>query len=77
MAPMKDETVLFNPGNNKFCVLNRTAAMIWGWLETPRSEADLVAALSERYRGAAKDRIEGDVQAALRELRDIECVVSV
>lgn len=77
MAPMKDETVLFNPGNNKFCVLNTTAALIWGWLESPQSEQDIVSALSERFRSAPQARIESDVQSVLRELRDIECVVSV
>ena len=74
---MKDETVLFNPGNNKFCVLNRTAALIWGWLESPRSEEDIVQALGERFRNAPRAQIESDVQAALRELRSIDCVVSV
>ena len=74
---MKDETVLFNPGNNKFCVLNRTAALIWEWLESPRSEQDIVAALCERFRAAPPAQVEGDVQAALHELRSIECVVSV
>lgn len=77
MAPMKDETVLFNPGNNKFCVLNRTAALIWEWLESPRSEEDIVTALCDRFRGAPQAQIEGDVQAVLRELRSIDCVVSV
>ena len=77
MAPMKDETVLFNPGNNKFCVLNRTAALIWEWLESPRSEEDIVTALRDRFQSAPPAQVESDVHAALHELRSIECVVSV
>ena len=77
MAPMKDETVLFNPTNNKFCVLNQTAALIWARLESPQSVADIVLALRERFRGADQAQVERDVQNALQELGNIECVINV
>ena len=35
MAPLQEETILFDPQNNKFCLLNRTAAFIWNQLATP------------------------------------------
>jgi hypothetical protein len=76
MAPMKNETVLFNPANNKFCVLNTTAAMIWNLLEQPRTVQDVVQAVCERFSGAEQARVEQDVQRALDELRSIECVVT-
>jgi len=73
---MKNETVLFNPANNKFCVLNATAAMIWNLLEQPRTVQDVVQAICERFAGADQTRVEQDVQRALDELRSIECVVT-
>ena len=75
MAPMKEETVLFNPGNNKFCVLNATAAFIWGALEQPRSCDEIVAELVKRFANVSAQRAEQDVQRVLRELNGVECVV--
>ena len=73
---MKDETVLFNPSNNKFCVLNTTAALIWNILEKPQTIQEIVAAVCERFDGVESSRVEEDVQRALDELRNIECVRS-
>ena len=73
-APMKDETVLFNPGNRKFCVLNVTAAMIWDILDRPRTVAEIVASVCERYQGVDEDKVERDVRKALDELQMIACV---
>jgi len=77
MAPMKEETVLFNPTNNKFCILNVTAALIWNQLEQPKTVQEIVNAVRERFASADPSRVERDVQRALDELRSIECVMSV
>ena len=74
MAPMKDETVLFNPANRKFCVLNVTAALIWDILDRPRTVPEIVNSVCERYRDADEGRVEQDVRKALDELRGIACV---
>jgi hypothetical protein len=74
MAPMKDETVLFNPGNRQFCVLNVTAAMIWDILARPHTVAEIVGSICERYREVDAGRVEQDVRQALEELRGIACV---
>lgn len=76
MAPMKDETVLFNPANKKFCVLNTTAALIWNILEEPRTVQEIVVAIRERFDPTDSSRVEEDVRRALSELRAIECVRS-
>ena len=52
MAPLQEETILFDPQNNKFCLLNRTAAFIWNQLATP--------AASETV-GAGRDEVAFDV----------------
>lgn len=73
-APMKGETVLFNPANRKFCVLNSTAAMIWDILAQPRTVPEIVGAIREKYEGVDPGRVEQDVRKALEELRGIACV---
>ena len=75
MAPMKDETVLFNPANNKFCVLNATAAFIWQSLEFPRTAQEVAVAMVEHFANVDLEQAEQDVNGALAELRSIECVV--
>lgn len=75
MAPMKGETVLFNPANNKFCVLNATAAFIWQSLEQPRTLPEIASALAGHFANVDLERAERDAGLALAELRDIECVV--
>jgi hypothetical protein len=75
MAPMKGETVLFNPANNKFCVLNATAAFIWQTLDQPRTMPEIVAAMSAHFANVDPVRAERDVGVALAELSGIECVV--
>jgi hypothetical protein len=76
-ALMKDETVLFNPANNKFCVLNATAAFIWQSLEQPKTAEQIAAALTSHFANVGMDQAEQDVTRALAELHNIECVVLV
>ena len=73
-APMKGETVLFNPTNKKFCVLNVTAAMIWDILEQPRTVPEIVGSICERYSDVDAGKVEADVRKALEDLRGISCV---
>ena len=75
MAPMKDETVLFNPANNKFCVLNATAAFIWQNLDRPNTVHGLAAEVATRFANVHLEQAEKDVRKALGDLQDIECVV--
>jgi len=77
MAPMKGETVLFNPANNKFCVLNVTAAFIWSVLERPQTAEEIAVALAERFANVSSQRAEQDVRKALDELQGIECVATI
>lgn len=76
MAPMKQETVLFNPANNKFCVLNQTAAYIWEQLEQPRSLEEISASLAATFANVSFDTAKDDVSRALDELRQTSCIVA-
>jgi len=72
---MKGETVLFNPANNKFCVLNATAAFIWQMLEQPRTLSEIATAMAGHFSNVDFARAERDAGLALSELGGIECVV--
>ena len=73
-APMNRETVLFNPANNKFCVLNVTAAFIWDTLERRNTVPDIAAALAGQFAHPDARLVELDVRRTLQELQNIECV---
>lgn len=77
VAPMKDETVLFNPANSKFCVLNVTAAFIWQSLEQPHTAEEIATAVSKHFANVDVAQAQLDVQRTLSELRGIECVLPV
>lgn len=77
IAPMKEQMVLFNPQSNQFCVLNKTAAVVWEMLETPQSLEQLVTALIDRFVNASSQTVEADVRAMMAELDKTACVVTV
>ena len=73
-APMQDETVLFNPDTNKFCVLNASAALVWQTLETPQPAAVLANQLCEAFDGVSADQALRDVETALQQLQSLSLV---
>ncbi len=73
---MKSETVLFNPANSKFCVLNSTAAFIWEVLEHPQTAQQIAAKITSSFAGVKPEQAEQDVRRVLSELQGIECIVS-
>ena len=76
VAPMKDESVLFNPESNKFCLLNATAAEIWNLLETPRTAEEVSMEMFKKFRNVEKSTVSEDVLRTLAELSSIGCVLS-
>jgi hypothetical protein len=76
MAPMREETVLFNPANNQFCVLNKTAAFIWERLAQPQSTEEICAALSASFNNAQGAGVNADVSAMLTQMQQASCVTS-
>jgi hypothetical protein len=74
IAPMRDEAVLFNPANNQFCVLNKTAAFLWERLAQPQSVDELCAALSDSFSNAQGSGVVADVSAMLSQMREAACV---
>jgi hypothetical protein len=76
VAPMKDETVLFQPQTNTFCLLNVTAAFIWNQLETPRAVPELAQKLCDHFDGVSAPNAVQDVETIVNELLSLECLES-
>jgi hypothetical protein len=74
-APMRGESVLFNPRNSKFCLLNSTAALLWSKLETPQTVQELVFCVESQFEGVDSNVASRDIEVALSQLLDVECVV--
>ena len=76
VAPMHGETVLFNPRNDKFCLLNPTAEFVWTHLQTPTSVYQLVRDLCGAYQVADESSVSRDVEKVLLEMKALEFVVT-
>lgn len=75
MAPLQEETILFDPQNNKFCLLNRTAAFIWNQLAAPTSSDVLGAKICESFSGVALENAVRDASGALEQMRSLNFVI--
>lgn len=77
MAPMREETVLFNPANNQFCVLNKTAAFVWEQLQVPCTAEQLRDALVSGFANAAETQVARDVDHVLASMQEAGCVTAI
>ena len=75
MAPLQDETILFDPQKNQFCLLNRTAAFLWNQLATPASPHALGVKLCENVSAVTLEDAVRDANSALQEMRSLNVVV--
>lgn len=73
-SPLQEESILFDPATNRFCLLNRTAAFLWERLDAPASADDLVQAVCDAFDGADQGRVAPDVQATLAQLVELKFV---
>lgn len=76
-APMRDESILYVPATESYCVLNNSAAAIWEALSTPSTEHDLATLLGEQFSGATMDGALSDVRAALQRMTEMSLVQEV
>lgn len=74
-APLKDELLLFNAANNKFFVMNATAALLWERLREPAGEAALAEALCVAFSGVAPEGALADVRTTIAALLDLGLVI--
>lgn len=73
-APLQQELMLFNAATKKFCVLNASAAHIWGRLDEPRTAEELVNTLCEQFEATGRALVEEDVRTVLGQLESLELV---
>jgi hypothetical protein len=76
-APLQQEAVLFHPGANRFCILNRTSAFIWNRLSTPASAQQIATELSASFAEVTEEGALEDVRQALAEFVALDLVCSV
>ena len=76
MAPLQEETILFNPAKNQFCVLNRTASFVWNELANPTSVDSLAAKMSRSFSGVGMEDALRDAERVLQEMSSLSFVVS-
>ena len=71
---MRDETVLFNPAGNQFCVLNKTAAFVWEHLREPSTAEQICTALSAAFINAEGAQVARDVDSVLTSMELSGCI---
>lgn len=76
LAPMKNESVLFQPQTNKFCLLNATAAFLWNQLEQPCTVSELAQKLCDHFDGVSLTEAIRDVEQTVNELLSLKCLTS-
>lgn len=75
-TPMKNESVLFHPQTNQFCLLNSSAAFVWKLLERPHTIRELGDAVCNHFEGVSVTQAVRDVERTLDQLKSLSLVVS-
>ena len=76
MAPLEGETILLDPQDNKFCLLNQTAAFLWNRLEEPVTEDQLAEQILSKFEGVTQDDALRDVREMLVQLTAMNLVAA-
>jgi hypothetical protein len=75
-APMKNESVLFHPKTNQFCMLNASATFIWSQLEHPRTVSELASMVCNHFDGVSIAEAVRDVEQTIDQLISLDCLTS-
>lgn len=73
---LQEGAILFHPKSGKFIMLNRSAALVWAELATPKTEEELAQKLSTSYTAVVPATARQDVQDVLTKLGELELVSS-
>ena len=71
---LQEGAVLFHPKSGKFIMLNRSAAVVWAELATPRTEEELAQKVSASFVDVAPATARQDVHDLLARLGELELV---
>jgi hypothetical protein len=75
-TPMRNESVLFHPQTNQFCMLNISATYVWSLLEQPRTISELAEATCDRFEGVSVPQAVRDVEKTVNQLQSLSLVLS-
>ena len=75
-APLQDETILLNPANNQFCMLNRTASFIWNRLANAITRDNLAMAICSSYSGVSMEVARADTDRTLEQWLSLRFVAT-
>lgn len=67
-TPVGDRIVLYHNVSRTALVLNPTGGWIWSRLDAPRTQAELVADLRQRFPTLSADAASADVEAFIAQL---------
>jgi hypothetical protein len=73
-APLESGAVLYHPDHKRFLMLNRSAALLWTELSTPRTREQLVCHLRAAFPSVDESAAKQDVNNALEQLKALELV---
>lgn len=65
---MSERSVLYHQELRKAVVLNPTGSWVWGLLEQPLEERELVGQMQARYPKTPPDQVETDLRTYLQHL---------
>lgn len=71
---MHEEAILFDPRSKRFCVLNRTAVLLWEGLREPATVEEVTAEICRNFDGPDPVQVAEDVRSTLQELRGLALV---
>jgi hypothetical protein len=71
---MQDETILYHPGTNQFCLLNPVAAFLWERLDSPCTASQLLAAVGESFENVDSAAARKDIEDILQRFTDLAFV---
>jgi hypothetical protein len=75
-APLQQDSILYHPKINRFCILNRTSSFIWNRLQAPISAQQLASEITTSFEGISADAALQDVQQALANLIELDLIVA-
>jgi Coenzyme PQQ synthesis protein D (PqqD) len=77
LEQMGGETVLLNPATSQFCLLNRSAAVVWSTLKEPKSLDSVASALCGSFDGVSEAEASKDAENVIAQLRKNGFIVRI
>jgi hypothetical protein len=74
---LEDEAILFHPDLNQFCILNRTASVIWSRIAEPATREEIMAEVSARFAAVTEAEAQPDVEDALQKMAELQLITRV